>query len=87
MQSLNLKFARLALISVVLTVSACRSQHPTYAPDGRRAYVVTCGGFLNSYGSCLIKAGRACGNRGYDVLKGGEDDRELLVACKIPGSK
>ena len=87
MQSVNSSVLKLLLVAIVLTMSACRTQHQTYAPDGRRAYVVACGGFLNSYGTCLIKAGRACGNRGYEVLKGGEDDRELLIACGLPGSK
>jgi len=58
--------------------------HPTYAPDGRRGYAITCDGFLNSYANCLVKAGKACGNRGYDIVRGSADDREMLIACKLP---
>lgn len=72
------------VVCLVLACTACRSQRATYAPDGRRGYVVTCGGFLNSYATCLVRAGRACGSNGYETLKGNEDDREMLIACKVP---
>ena len=84
MHQFNLMSARLVVIGILLACGACRSQHATYAPDGRRGYVITCGGFLNTYASCLVKAGRACGSNGYETLKGNEDDREMLIACKIP---
>jgi hypothetical protein len=71
-----------ALIAIiVLATAACSTVHKTYVPDGRRGYVVTCNGFLNSFADCLVKAGRACGSSGYETLKGGEDDRDLLIAC------
>jgi hypothetical protein len=81
---MNLMSARIAVVLAVLAFAACHSEHATYAPDGRRGYVITCGGFLNSYATCLVKAGRACGSNGYETLKGNEDDREMLIACKIP---
>jgi hypothetical protein len=69
---------------ISLAAAGCGTPHATYAPDGRRSYVITCNGFLNSYSSCLVKAGRACGNNGYDTLKGGDDERTLFIACKVP---
>ncbi len=76
--------ARLLVALIALTAGACSSPKATYAPDGRRGYVVSCDGFLNSYAACLVAAGRACGARGYDTVRGGPDDRELLIACKTP---
>ena len=76
--------ARLSGTAILLLSGACSTEHATYAPDGRKGYVIDCEGFLNSYGTCLIKAGRACQSRGYDILRGGPDDRSLLVACKAP---
>lgn len=83
MSNFYVALARLTLVPALL-IGGCSSQHFTYAPDGRRGYVITCGGYLTSSSSCLVKAGRACGNRGYDILKGGSEDRELLIACKVP---
>jgi hypothetical protein len=77
----------IALVLIAVACSACTSRHATYAPDGRRSYVITCSGFLNSYANCLVKAGRACKSLGYDILKGSEDDREMLVACKATNAK
>jgi hypothetical protein len=84
MLKITLRAAQLAVVCLALACAACRSQHATYAPDGRRGYAITCRGLLNSYSNCLVKAGRACGSNGYELLKGNEDDREILIACKIP---
>ena len=70
---------------LVLALTSCGTQHPTYTSDGRSGYVVTCHGYLNSFNSCLVEAGKLCGGRGYDVLRGGEDDRSMLIACKAAG--
>ena len=72
----------LLLLSASLVASGCRSQRPTYLPDGRKAYAIACRGFLNSWQSCLVRAGRVCGTRGYDTIRAEEGDRELLFTCK-----
>ena len=76
---------RLAPLWVALSLVACGTQHATYVPDGRRGFVVNCGGLLSDWSACLVKAGRACGSRGYDTIKGSEEDRSILIACKVPG--
>jgi hypothetical protein len=72
------------MAALAMSLAACGSLHSTYVPDGRRGFVITCGGFLNSWSSCLVKAGRACGSSGYDMVKGNEEDRAMLIACKLP---
>jgi hypothetical protein len=84
MQSIRRALAAAATVSITMALPACSTQHATYAADGRKAYVITCEGYLSSYSTCLVKAGRACGGRGYDTLRGGEDERSLLIACKAP---
>ncbi len=74
--------ARAFVTAIVLMAASCSSQRGTYTPDGRRGFEITCSGFLNSWSSCLVKAGRACASRGYDQLAGGEDERSMLIACK-----
>ena len=70
------------IVALVMASASCASEHATYAPDGRRGFAITCSGFLNSWSSCLVKAGRACGSRGYEQVQGSEDDRSMLIACK-----
>jgi hypothetical protein len=65
-----------------LVFAGCSSQRATYVPDGRRGYVITCSGLLSSWSSCLVKAGRACGNHGYETINGNEEDRSILIACQ-----
>jgi hypothetical protein len=76
--------APLTAASILIALVGCSGLHSTYAPDGRRGFVITCGGFLNSASSCLVKAGRACGNHGYDLINGNEEDRNMMIACKVP---
>ena len=78
------KVSRTLIGMLTLVIAGCSTQHTTYTPDGRRGYMISCDGYLNSYSSCLVKAGRACGGQGYDIIRGGEDERSLLVACKLP---
>lgn len=84
MQSLRRLPGPLGLLWFALILAGCGTQHATYVPDGRRGYVVTCGGLLSSWSSCLVQAGRACGSHGYDTINGNEEDRTILIACQAP---
>jgi hypothetical protein len=76
--------ARVGPLWFALILAGCGTQHATYVPDGRRGYVITCSGLLSSWSSCLVKAGRACGNHGYETINGNEEDRTILIACQTP---
>jgi hypothetical protein len=56
-----------------ITLAGCAISHETYAPDGRRAYSITCSGMALSWGSCYEKAGSLCQGAGYDVIAGGAE--------------
>lgn len=75
---------RLLPILILAMTGACSTARPTYVPDGRRGFVVSCEGYLDTYGSCLVNAGKACGGSGYEIIRGGENDRSLLIACTAP---
>lgn len=75
-----------AILLMGLALAACGSTRATYVPDGRRGYVINCGGLLSSWSACLVKAGRACRSSGYDTIRGTEEDRSVLIACKLPGA-
>ena len=72
----------LLVLSVLGALSACSGQRVTYLPDGRKAYAISCRGVLNSWQTCLVRAGRICASRGYDAIRSEEGERELLFACK-----
>jgi hypothetical protein len=69
-----------ALTSII--VASCASERTTYLASGARGYSVSCRGFLNSWDSCLVKAGRICGTRGYEVINEDQYDRTLMFGCK-----
>src|ERR1700753_2025979 len=66
------------------TLVSCASPRTTYLADGPRGYSVSCHGFLNSWNSCLVKAGRICGTRGYEIIDEEPYDRTLMFGCKSP---
>jgi hypothetical protein len=74
----------LLLLSLLLTATACSTSRVTYLPDGQKAYAISCKGYLDSWQSCLVHAGRICGTRGYNAIRSEEADRELLFSCKTP---
>jgi hypothetical protein len=70
-------------LAVSAALSGC-STHRTYLADGSRGYSITCRGFLNTWDSCLVKAGQVCGPHGYTTIRSSEFDRALLISCKAP---
>jgi len=63
---------------------SCGSTRTMYLDDGARGYSISCKGYLNSWQSCLVKAGKICEARGYRTIRSEEYDRMLLIACKEP---
>jgi hypothetical protein len=56
--------------AVACCLSACATVKESYAPDGRKAYALTCsyGGMAGGWDKCFAAAGNICGAAGYDVL-------------------
>lgn len=73
-----------AALGAAVLLAGCSGTRSTYVPDGRRGFVVKCGGLMGSSAACMVKAGRACGNHGYDIIRGNDEDGQLLIACKVP---
>jgi hypothetical protein len=74
--------AVICALASVTVVSCANTSRPTYLPDGSRGYAVACRGILNTWDSCLVKAGRICGARGYNTINEDQYDRTLLFGCK-----
>jgi hypothetical protein len=86
MRTLWTRAARLICVLASVALASCGSLRTTYLADGTRGYAISCRGFLNSWDSCLVKAGRICGSRGYDTIEGDKYDRSLLIGCKAPAT-
>jgi hypothetical protein len=68
-----------------LTLVSCGSLRTTYLANGTKGYAISCRGFLNTWDSCLVKAGRICATQGYDTIESDKYGRTLLIGCKVPG--
>jgi hypothetical protein len=74
--------AQVLCAAMAVTLMACSGPRTVYQPDGSKGYAITCKGVLNSWSSCLEKAGKLCGTRGYNTLRSEEYDREMMISCK-----
>ena len=72
----------MACVLAALTLVSCGGLRTTYLADGSQGYLVSCKGFLNSWESCLVKAGKICGSRGYNAIRSEQYDRTILFSCK-----
>jgi hypothetical protein len=79
--------ARLLCAVVSVALASCGSLRTTYLANGTKGYAVSCRGFLNTWDSCLVKAGQICGSRGYDTIESDKYGRTLLIGCKSPGQQ
>ena len=73
---------RIFCVLACLGAASCGSTRSMYLDDGARGYAISCKGYLNSWDSCLIKAGKLCEARGYRTIRSEIYDRQLLIACK-----
>jgi hypothetical protein len=86
MRTIGMWAARMVGVLASVALASCAGVRTTYLADGTRGYSVSCRGFLNTWDSCLVKAGRICGMRGYDTIEGDKYDRSLLIGCKSNGT-
>jgi hypothetical protein len=72
----------ICVLTSLALVSCAAGVRKTYLADGGRGYAISCRGFLNTWDSCLVRAGRICGARGYELIEGDKYDRAMLIGCK-----
>lgn len=66
----------MSIVASAALMAGCTTATPMYNPDGTQGFKVSCGGKLNSFGSCIEKAGQVCGPAGYKVLgSNGEESK------------
>src|SRR5579859_5907238 len=83
MRTICIWAARLICVLATVALASCSAGlRRTYLADGSPGYAISCRGFLNTWDSCLVKAGRLCGSRGYETIEGDRYDRNLVIGCK-----
>ena len=76
-------FCQILCLSMAVLAAGCATGlRTTYLPNGQKGYSISCKGWLNSWDSCMVRAGQICGAHGYDPLNSDEFDRTLLIGCK-----
>ena len=58
----------------ILLASGCATSKQISGPNGEVLHSIDCSGYYNNIGTCLERAGKICGSRGYDILLGGAEN-------------
>ena len=60
----------IAFCSALCLLAACATpSEQVDLNDGGKGYRITCGGAWSSVSDCYEKAGKLCGNKGYNVVR------------------
>lgn len=59
---------------LILLTSGCATSKQISGPNGEVLHSIDCSGYYNNIGTCLEKAGKICGSRGYDIIIGGAEN-------------
>lgn len=66
------KSALVGLMAVL--ASGCATSKTIYLPSGQQGHSISCDGSALSWSLCYEKAGKICGQKGYDIFqKDGEE--------------
>lgn len=65
----------------ILLVSGCATSKQISGPNGEVLHSIDCTGYYSNMGTCLEKAGKICGSRGYDILIGGAENHGTGISA------
>ena len=65
----------------ILLISGCATSKQISGPDGEVLHSIDCSGYYSNIGTCLEKAGKICGPRGYDILLGGAENHGTAMSA------
>lgn len=71
-----------AAVPTIALLCGCTHTRSVYLGNGHQGYNVSCRGLTRTWASCLARAGRLCGSRGYRVAYGDEIEGELQIECR-----
>ncbi|MBD5416419.1 MAG: hypothetical protein HDR50_01800 [Desulfovibrio sp.] len=59
---------------LMVLIAGCATSKQISGPNGEVLHSIDCSGYYSNIGTCLEKAGKICGSRGYDILLGGAEN-------------
>lgn len=74
---------RYLFVLVALVIGACTTSKPIRTQTGAMGSAIDCSGIQHTWNSCLERAGKICGERGYDILQ--RSDQQGVTGTAGPG--
>ena len=75
---------RLSMLSVLLLLmTGCATSRETYTANGQLGHSINCSGSALNWGMCYEKAGKLCGEKGYEVLAKSGDQGAMITATQF----
>ena len=70
-----MKYRILIIIIFSLLEYGCAVSRQITGPNGEILHSIDCSGYALNMGMCLEKAGKICGEKGYDIVMGGTSNQ------------
>ncbi len=70
------------LLVVLVLIGGCATSKQIYTSDGQQGYSIDCSGSALTWGSCYEKAGKLCGENGYEVLEKSGDQGAMVTGTQ-----
>ncbi len=70
------------LLGVLVLIGGCATAKQTYTADGQQGYSINCSGSALTWGMCYEKAGKLCGENGYEVLEKSGDQGAMVTGTQ-----
>lgn len=75
---------RLAIFSLLLLLmTGCATSREIYTSQGQLGHSINCSGSALNWGMCYEKAGKLCGEKGYEVLEKSGDQGAILTRTQF----
>lgn len=76
--------ARLSILSLlILLMTGCATSRETYTENGQLGHSINCSGSALHWGMCYEKAGKLCGEKGYEVLAKSGDQGAMITGTQF----
>lgn len=68
-----------AIMVLCMALVGCANDQ-VFLPDGSQGHNLNCSGMFGNWGTCYKMASDRCGARGYEVVAGGSEPGNMMMA-------